>query len=111
MSRAIDFWIRSNSPFLGLNRKRCVSEINRQNCFKAGVLLSDSLYLYLAEGKVPGKRGSIFALIAYNPLSKTTLWQKNYTCLDTAIEQCQLQVAALALPTPCQQSASENNAA
>lgn len=111
MSRAIDFWIRANSPFLGISAERCVEQIHRQNCFRSGVLIHEQLYVYLAQGKVPGKGHSVYALIAYNPQSKETLWQKNYTCLDQAIEQSQLQVKALSLPTPCEQSGDNHNAA
>ncbi len=111
MSRAIDFWIRANSPFLGISPERCVEQIQRQNCFACGVLIHEQLYVYLAEGKVPGKGRSVYALIAYNPKSKQTLWQKNYTCLDQAIEQSQLQVNALSLPTPSEQDDDTHDAA
>ncbi len=111
MTKAIDFWVRSNSPYLGISPERCVHQLHRQNCFNSGVLLHEALYLYLAEGKIPGRKGTIYALIAYNPQSKETLWQYNYSCLEEALEQCQQQVNTLSLQTPCQQHKTQGTAA
>ncbi|MBB6522060.1 hypothetical protein [Pseudoteredinibacter isoporae] len=111
MTKAIDFWVRPNSPYLGISPERCVQQLHRQNCFKTGVLIHDKLYLYLTDGKIPGRKGTIYAVIAYNPQSKETLWQNNYPCLEEALEQCQQQVNALSLQTPCQQNEAQGNAA
>ncbi|GAA6152029.1 hypothetical protein [Pseudoteredinibacter isoporae] len=110
MSKAIDFWVRPNSPFLGISPQRCAQHIHRQNCFNAGVLVHDALYLYLADGKIPGRKGTIYAVIAYNPQSNEILWQHNYPCLEEALEQCQQQVNALSLPTPCRNDTQGNAA-